>query len=95
MPIRQSKKAAAPQYHVRTAPDEPEQHAASATLLPMEDIAFLAAWRSGLVPCPGAFLRVRQLQQANPGYFGVLYLSALMDKPFGSLRDKSRNSTKG
>lgn len=31
-----------------------------------EDLLFLDAWERGLVPWPGALLRVRQIRRANP-----------------------------
>lgn len=36
-----------------------------------EDLLFLAAWELGLVPWPGAILRVRQLRRANPAFTAV------------------------
>lgn len=89
MSIRQVRKNEAQPCFARMARDEPEQSPASADSLPMEEIAFLAAWEKGRIPCPAASLRVRQLQRANPGLFVVLLGGAPVDKPERSLRSHS------
>lgn len=33
----------------------------------INDLLFLEVWETGLVSCPSAFLRVRQIRRANPG----------------------------
>lgn len=35
-----------------------------------EDLLFLRAWEKGLVPWPGAVVRVRQIRRANPSLAG-------------------------
>ena len=71
------------------APHERERHPTAQTSLPDEDIVFLAAWRNGLVPCPGAFVRVRQLQRANPQFAAVVHGGAVATRPFTSLSDQA------
>jgi hypothetical protein len=80
MPIRRTtkKETEQPQY-ARAARQEPERHPISPGSLLVEDLTFLAAWRNGLVPCPGAFLR--QVRHANAGFIAVLHGGAVVKKP--------------
>jgi hypothetical protein len=79
MPIRRTtkKETEQPQY-ASAARHEPERHPTSPSSLLAEDLTFLAAWRNGLVPCPGAFLR--QLPHANARFIAVLHGGAVMEK---------------
>jgi len=66
MPIRRTRKAGNERGPTRLAQEQPAGNQPPRNLIPAEDLAFLAAWRSGLVPWPSAVLRVRQLWRANP-----------------------------
>jgi hypothetical protein len=93
MPTRRTRKAGNERGHSCLAEEPRAGNQPPGNLLPAEDLAFFAAWRSGSVPCPGAFLRVRQLQRANPGFFVVLHGGAQVDKPARSFRGQSHPKT--
>ena len=73
-----TKETEQPQY-ASTARHEPERHPTLPDALLAQDLTFLAAWRNGLVLCPGAFLR--QLGCANAGFIAVLHGGAVVEKP--------------
>jgi hypothetical protein len=77
MSIRRTKRTETGQDDAGVARHTPERHPTSRNSLPAEDLTFLAAWRNGLVPCPGAFVRVRHLQCANPVIVAVLHGGAV------------------
>lgn len=60
--------------HTRSAPGDAPADTAQQRIPPthvpdhrlIEDLLFLEAWEMGLVPWPGALLRVRQIRRANP-----------------------------
>ena len=80
MAIRRTttKETEQPQY-ASTARHEPERHPTLPDSLLAQDLTFLAAWRNGLVLCPGAFLH--QLRCANARFIAVLHGGAVVEKP--------------
>jgi hypothetical protein len=79
MPIRRTtKKESGQRRYASAVRHKPELHPTSTSSLLAEDRTFLAAWRNGLVPCPGAFLR--EVRHSNAGFIAVLHGGAVAEK---------------